>query len=203
VHDVVFMDFEASSLRDGYPVEVGWACIGDGDVLTSSLLIAPADEWLTPAYSWDPMAEALHGLQLDRLQAEGKSPKQVGRILNDQLHDRIVAFDTGPAGVDRYWLALLFAEAGLTPAFKVSGTASDILATAAREYNVDKANLATIQEAAPRPTHRAASDAAHYAWRLLTVLKIGQAGLGQASPPLLVPQVWRLARHIVTSGDLR
>lgn len=66
---IIFIDLEASSLHDGYPIEVAW-CAEDLSV-GASYLIHPADwpHWL----SWDPGAEALHGLSADALERDGRS----------------------------------------------------------------------------------------------------------------------------------
>lgn len=198
---IVFMDFEASALRDGFPVEVGWAWIEGNNIRVESLLISPAEEWLTPGFTWDPVAEGIHGLPLARLQAEGEPPVYICRTLNDQLRDKIIVFDTGSDGVDRYWLDLLFTEGGAARNFKLAGAAGDFLTAAAHRYGVNEANLAAIQEAAPRPCHRAAEDAVHYAWRMLAIQTIGQKGLGLAKPPFLVPQIWHLTKHIEILGE--
>jgi len=158
------MDFEASALRDGYPVEVGWAWVEGGDVQAESLLIAPADEWLTPEFTWDPIAEGLHGLPLTRLQAEGASPLEVCSVLNERLADKIVVFDTGPDGVDGHWLGLLYFQSGLRRHFKLGGSTNEVLLALAAGCGLTDADLVQIVKRAPGATHHAATDAAHYAW---------------------------------------
>lgn len=69
---LVFVDFEASALRDGYPIEVGWAWAENAHVEARSMLIARADEWQSPGYQWDPMAEAIHGLTLEQVDRQGQ-----------------------------------------------------------------------------------------------------------------------------------
>lgn len=162
--ELVFMDFEASSLRDGYPVEVGWAWVEGTNIQTESMLISPADEWLTPGFTWDPIAEGLHGLSLARLQADGLSPFEVCGVLNERLADKIVVFDTGPTGVDRQWLDLLYFEGGQHPHFKLGGAAIEVLLALAASHGLTDADLVQIKKSAPESTHRAAQDAAHYAW---------------------------------------
>lgn len=162
--EIVFMDFEASALRDGYPVEAGWAWVEGSDVQAESLLISPADEWLTPGFVWDPIAEGLHGLPLVRLRAEGVAPSEVCDILNERLQDKIVIFDTGPDGVDRHWLDLLYFEGGRHRHFKLGGPASEFLLALAVEHGLTDADLMQIRKRAPEAIHHAAADAAHYAW---------------------------------------
>jgi len=163
--DIVFMDFEASALRDSYPIEVGWAWVEGNNVQAESLLISPADEWLTPGFVWDPAAEGIHGLPLARLLSEGCPVRQVCNTLNDKLQGKVAVFDTGPDGVDRHWLDLLFAEGELVRAFRLGGSAGELLQALATENGVPEAAQAKIKMAAPPINHRAAQDAAHYAWR--------------------------------------
>lgn len=162
--EIVFLDFEASALRDGYPVEVGWAWVEGSNVHAESMLISPADEWLTPGFTWDPIAEGLHGLPLARLRAEGVVPSEVCGILNERLQDKIVIFDTGPDGVDRHWLDLLYFEGGQHRHFRLGGPASEFLLALAAEHGLADADLMQIKKRAPEAIHHAAADAAHYAW---------------------------------------
>lgn len=162
--DLVFMDFEASALRDGYPVEVGWAWVEGSDVQAESLLIAPADEWLTPEFTWDPIAEGIHGLPLTRLRAEGASPLEVCGVLNEWLADKIVVFDTGPDGIDGHWLDLMYFQSGLHRRFKLGGSTNEVLLALAAGCGLTNADLVQIIKRAPEATHRAAQDAAQYAW---------------------------------------
>src|SRR5690606_4612657 len=61
MEDVLFADIEASSLIDGFPVEIGWAWRSHGNIEASSLLIVPPEKWLA-RHTWDPQAEAIHGI---------------------------------------------------------------------------------------------------------------------------------------------
>lgn len=107
---LVFVDFEASALRDGYPIEVGWAWAENAHVEARSMLIARADESQSPGYQWDPMAEAIHGLTLEQVDRQGQLVDRICRALNDSLSDAELCFDTGPVGMDRRWLMQLYAE---------------------------------------------------------------------------------------------
>lgn len=169
LRNIVFMDFEASAGRDGFPVEVGWAWIENSSVFTEAMLIAPADEWLTPAYTWDPIAESIHGLSLSGLISNGLSTGHVCRTLNRQLQDRVVVFDTGPDGVDRHWMDILFSESAEARSFKLGGPAGEVLKAVANELRVSEARQTLIRAAAPPMTHRAAADAVHYAWRAAAI----------------------------------
>lgn len=167
--EIVFMDFEASALRDGYPVEVGWAWVEGSNVRAESLLISPSDEWLTPGFTWDPTAEGIHGLPLARLQSEGRPVHQVCYALNEQLQGKVAVFDTGPDGVDRHWLDLLFVEGAQTRTFRLAGPAGELLQALATENGLAEATQVKIKAAAPPTNHRAAQDAAHYAWRAAAI----------------------------------
>jgi len=171
----VFMDFEASALRHGYPVEVGWASVEGTGIQAQSLLIKPSDEWLTPEFTWDPVAESLHGLSLAHIHGAGRAPASVCHELNRQLHDKIILFDTGPDGADRRWMDLLFAEGGQVRAFKLGGPAGEVLQALAAEYGIDDALQSRIKAAAPPINHRAAQDAAHYAWRAVVMHRIAKS----------------------------
>lgn len=162
--DLVFMDFEASALRDGYPVEVGWAWVENTDVQAESVLISPADEWLTPGFVWDPVAENIHGLSLARLKTEGRLAVEVCGLLNEQLKDKLIVFDTGPNGFDRHWLDILYFEGGQHPHFKLASSASEVLLALAAGNGLEAADLVQIKKQAPELSHQAAQDAAHYAW---------------------------------------
>lgn len=167
--NLVFMDFEASAGRDGYPVEVGWSWVEGNIVYFDSLLIVPADEWLTPAFSWDPVAQSIHGLSMHTLQAKGQAVSLVCQTLNHNFQNRIVTFDTGPDGVDRYWMDLLFAEGMAKRAFKLAGPAGELLRAMGDYHRLPVEIQIRIKASAPTMTHRAADDAAHYAWRAAAI----------------------------------
>jgi hypothetical protein len=105
------IDIEASGFgRGSYPIEVGFVLPNGTTVCT---LVRPAPHWT----HWDPSAQSLHGLTRELLHEHGRPAEEVARLLNQHL-----------AGTDLYcdgwahdyaWLALLFDEAGLTPAFKL------------------------------------------------------------------------------------
>lgn len=165
VSNLVFMDFEASAGRDGFPVEVGWSWMEANAVYFNSMLISPADEWLTPAFTWDPFAESIHGLTLDRLQSDGLAASEVCQTLNQRLRDRVVVFDTGADGIDRYWMDILFSEAMEVRTFKLGGPIGEFLKAWGQSLHLSEGELESIRALAPPITHRAADDAVHYAWR--------------------------------------
>lgn len=105
---VFCLDFEASSLdRGGYPIEVGIANTRSNSV--SAWLIRPAEEWLKNGV-WDCASQALHGITLEQLEAEGIAVSVVAGALADELTGRRVLSDN-PA-FDGRWLHQLYTAAG-------------------------------------------------------------------------------------------
>lgn len=107
-----FLDFEASSLG-GYPIEIGWARLPgiftnpEEAIVSDSFLIRPADHWLAdPDLLWDPAAQALHGISMEQLVAEGLSHKEVCQRLQDQLHHDTVFVSS--VSLDYHWMGLLY-----------------------------------------------------------------------------------------------
>jgi hypothetical protein len=102
---IVFLDFEASSLSDdSYPIEVGWV-FEDGR--EESHLIRPAPDWT----DWDPMAEAVHHIALERLLAEGTPHDVVAHRVLEVLGPHEV-YASAPSW-DGKWLSVLLRGAGL------------------------------------------------------------------------------------------
>jgi len=75
---IYFLDFEASSLLPGsFPIEVAWV---DENGQGESYLIRPAPGWLDEARGnpgWSRESEAVHGVSLATLIAEGKPHEHV------------------------------------------------------------------------------------------------------------------------------
>lgn len=102
IHGIAFLDVEASSLRHGFPLEVGWC---SADLLHgASFLIRPLPHWLD-GYRWSREAEDMHGLTVDRLEREGLRPEEVVERLVADLNGFRVCSDN-PA-FDDGWLRLL------------------------------------------------------------------------------------------------
>lgn len=99
----LFIDVEASSLQDGFPVEVAW-CSAD---LTrgATYLIRPDDAWLE-TLDWSEEAESMHGLTLDRLTTEGRAAADVAERLAADLGGQRVESDNPRA--DAAWLGMLY-----------------------------------------------------------------------------------------------
>jgi len=142
------IDIEASGFgRGSYPIEVGWV-LADGSA--RCCLVRPAPHWT----HWDESAARVHGITRAALRAHGQAARRVAERLNAELAGG-VAYCDGWAH-DYPWLAALFEEAELAPAFRLEAAAR-LLDTAALE------RLAAAREAARAELgvqrHRASNDA--------------------------------------------
>ena len=157
VSQIVMLDIEASGLGDQcYPIEVG--IVRAADLSGWSALIRPAWSWRRNG-RWEPKAEALHGISLAEVEAEGWDVVDVARALNEQLTGMVVFSDA--ADFDGHWLGMLFKEAMETQAF-------DLLFTTALFNNCHErveidCPLVSIPEVVALPKrgrrHRAKEDA--------------------------------------------
>jgi hypothetical protein len=160
----IFLDFEASSLsHDSYPIEIGWAA-EDGS--SEAHLIRPAPDWT----DWDPSAEAIHGISLQRLITEGEPHDEVARRALEALKPHEV-YVSAPSW-DGKWMSVLLRAAGLPRhALRLRDSADAHLAAAAealagRRPEEEIAGLALWLAAQARrgatsvpPAHRALADA--------------------------------------------
>jgi hypothetical protein len=105
------IDIEASGFgRHSYPIEVGYV-LPDGRAVC--MLVRPAAGWT----HWDDGAALVHGITRAALQAHGRCAPDVATRLNAELAGHTVYCD-GWAH-DYTWLAALYEEAGMQPAFKL------------------------------------------------------------------------------------
>lgn len=114
------IDFEASALRGGYPIEVGVAKFHrfqglhvPRDIESNARLIRP-DKWADG--HWDPKAEAIHGISKDEALHNGHCAREVAYWLNKELEGCYVYADSD---FDKGWNDQLFAAAGIAPSFKI------------------------------------------------------------------------------------
>lgn len=158
------IDVEASGFgRGSYPIEVGFV-LPDGAAVCT--LVRPAAGWT----HWDGSAERLHGLSRELLQQHGRPAVEVARLLNQHLAGATIYCDSWAH--DYAWLAVLFEEAGLQPAFKLRHLRELLDESAAAQW--DQA-CAEARERLQITRHRASSDA-----------RVLQLALGQVtgmSPP--------------------
>jgi hypothetical protein len=164
----VFYDCEASGL-DGFVIEIGWAFTppGGGKIVSAGYLVRPAPHWEIDA-SWDPNAEALHGVSLDHLLKHGRPAWVVARTMNRALGGREL-FSDSPK--DELWTRQVFDEAGVDPAFTMRRMdANVLLERAIAERGLDLARYRRVKEEAERHrSHRAEADALVWAtlWQMV------------------------------------
>jgi hypothetical protein len=142
------IDVEASGFgRGSYPIEVGFV-MPDGRAVCT--LVRPPAHWT----HWDLAAEHLHGLKRELLQEHGRSVADVARLLNDKLRASDIYSDNWYH--DYAWLAVLFEEAEMVPAFRLHHLAEllDPLAASHWDEAVDQ-----VREMLAPQRHRASSDA--------------------------------------------
>ncbi|MEK8047551.1 hypothetical protein [Ideonella margarita] len=105
------IDVEASGFgRGSYPIEVGFVLPDGATVCT---LVKPPPHWT----HWDGQAESLHGLTRELLDQHGRAPRDVAVLLNQHLAGTVIYCDSWAH--DYAWLAVLFEEAGMAPAFRL------------------------------------------------------------------------------------
>lgn len=152
---LIFLDFEACSLAaDSWPVEIGYARIVGGRVLTRATLIAPRPDW--PLAAWSAAAAGVHAIPLAAVLAG--APADAVAAETDGFAGGEVVSDN-PAW-DQFWLDRL--RAG-RPRIAVRG-----LRDAMRE-RLDEIEATAVARALFRgqAAHRAGPDARRLAmaWR--------------------------------------
>lgn len=164
--DIVFLDFEASSLgRKGYPIEVAWVFASGGE---ETHLIKPAPSWT----EWSAESEATHRLTRERLIAEGEAHDKVAKRMLDVLSGHAL-YATAPSW-DGQWLSRLLRGAGLPRhALRLQDTDvahEEAITRILQEASVPESELASLakvilaqarrkDEADGDPAHRALADA--------------------------------------------
>lgn len=118
--DIVAIDFEASGLaRDSWPIEIGLAWLdvstSDPEIQTWSSLIRPEVDWCESL--WDPEAEEIHGISLDRLKAEGRSAWGVAEEAWALIEGKTLVSDA--PGFDSRWFWKLLDASPQAPAFVI------------------------------------------------------------------------------------
>ncbi|MET0369840.1 MAG: hypothetical protein ABW039_00535 [Sphingobium sp.] len=148
---VLTIDFEASCLPKhgrSFPIEVGIAEHG----AARSWLIRPHRDWW--GWDWTAEAEALHGLDRDRIDREGLPADIVLAELADAARGRQVVADSN---IDQYWLDTLAVAAGQPTPFAIDHIALLLDETGASEWEISRA-VADANARFPI-RHRAGSDA--------------------------------------------
>lgn len=159
VSSPVFVDLEASALIFGFPIEVGWAHVREGDVVSEGHLVRPADSWLADHTRWAWQSELVHRIPLRDCLSYGIPCADLAVTLNRVLGPVKEVFSDAPS-YDQAWMGLLFEEAGVPQAFVIRD-----VALAFSGPDTDETLFQTLERQfhfRPRP-HRAAADAAQWA----------------------------------------
>lgn len=146
--DLIFIDLEASGLSaSSWPIEIGWVSF---EGAAKSILIKPHESW--PLTAWDPSAEALHGISLDKLSQKGRTCPEVCELVNADLRGKTVYSDA--PDWDSFWLMRAFRACEMKPSFIVA----DFLSLFPSGLTPEA--IAKAEAISPR-AHRAAADAEH------------------------------------------
>jgi hypothetical protein len=112
------VDFEASRVPGGVPIEVAWSVPGSGEVASS--LVLPRRGWDLDG-KWEAAAEAVHGISRAQLLAEGRPADEVAaeflqacegrRVLSDMpMIDgplaRLLCGPGAPPPIGEFWPAV-------------------------------------------------------------------------------------------------
>jgi hypothetical protein len=152
IRSIAFIDFEASGLGpDSWPVEVGWAHVGQE---AHSLLIQPHATWALD--KWNPVAERMHGLTIEGLQADGHAVADVCDALDRELIGAHVYCDA--LLYDGFWLSVLYDAAVRAPKFELVDL-QDLLSTISSPRDIARAEV--LADTSEPHMHRAAQDVCH------------------------------------------
>lgn len=113
-YEFVFLDTEASSLWDGYPIEAAWMSINGKQ---DSFLIKPMEFWIKTKH-WSRDSELIHNIEFNTLMADGICVISAAERLNEQLKGKIVLCDALSA--DGEWLAELHEAADIAPKYMLT-----------------------------------------------------------------------------------
>lgn len=105
-HEIIFVDLEASSLIEGYPIEVGWAIVRDFKVTTESHLIRPTPNWYFDDFRWSTDSEAVHGIARGNLLDHGELPANVAARMTELFSNKILYSDA--PSYDFAWIVELY-----------------------------------------------------------------------------------------------
>ncbi|MFG6080534.1 hypothetical protein ACEUZ9_001138 [Paracoccus litorisediminis] len=112
IEDLLFIDFEASSLGSGsFPIEIGIAWIENGVAKSEGSLIRPHPAW--DELAWNMQSQAVHGISRADLKTAPEA-EDVARWIIGRAQGRTLIADAPKH--DRYWLGELVRTIGSTPA---------------------------------------------------------------------------------------
>jgi DNA polymerase III subunit epsilon len=157
--NIIFIDFEASSLDDdSWPIEIGLAWIDEKEKLRSaSKLIKPHPSWSMEA--WSDKSQKIHGIELSELEAAPEA-QEVARWVERMTGTSILMSDAPP--FDGMWMSRLMSTIGQEQSFEIFGVQQE-----AHDYFDEGRSMFFRAFANGHSTHRAAADALRLAqaWR--------------------------------------
>jgi DNA polymerase III alpha subunit (gram-positive type) len=110
------IDIEASAIStNSYPIEVGWY----SKAAKGSVLIKPADIWLSEGHWCKYSEKHCHGISKKLLSKNGLDIDTVALKLNDIFQNNVVVSDI--VQFDGIWLTQLFEKASVAPSFTLIG----------------------------------------------------------------------------------
>lgn len=149
---IAFVDFEASSLENSYPIEIGWARL---DGVVGACLIKPHDDW--KSMKWAQDSASVHGI-VQELLGDGLTRDEVLARAKAAL-DGCDCFSDAPEN-DWAWFRMLSAD-GIVD-LRMSEMPADMLLLAVAEKSGVSGSIATqiVDRAMAAGGHSAAGDAA-------------------------------------------
>jgi hypothetical protein len=159
MNQLTVIDFEASSLIDGFPVSVG---VANSDGRLFYAVIKPHSEW-EMGYRWDGNSEAIHGLSREHLQQHGREASVVVAEMKS-MFGADVAYMSDAPGHDKQWLDELISVSGITYTPKMYRSTPEMwLTTLHDEHRVELEAVLRVNELRKSlHTHNALSDAASW-----------------------------------------
>lgn len=156
---LAFLDVEASSLRNGYPIEVGWAIVcEDRSITTEGHLVRPEPAWLADEARWSWESELVHRISQVDLK-HGLRCADIAARMNDVLGPLGTAYSDARR-IDESWIDQIFAAAGVPRRFALHDVSRALEGADTDEVAYDR--LERSFRSRPRP-HRAAADARQWA----------------------------------------
>ncbi len=149
---IAFVDIEASSLENGYPIEIGWAR-SDGRV--GAALIRPHNDW--KSLLWSAEAERVHRIPIDKLDSGVAREDALEKVCAELVGYQ--CFSDAP-DYDWQWLSML--SPGRPQSLKLGKLPADSLLISIGEQSEVPTPIAAriIQFVKRKATHAAAADAA-------------------------------------------
>jgi hypothetical protein len=153
---MIVVDFEASSLDNGFPVSVGIAS-SYGRMFYA--VIKPHSDWST-SYRWQYKAQHIHGLELEYLQQHGRDASAVVENIRAMFGDEEFACDSPE--YDNAWFDILVRASGIDykPTLSTVSTRKRLDALFDELALTGDARRAIIEMREEMRTHHALSDAA-------------------------------------------